>query len=33
MYGQIVVTKDIDAYLAANPVAAAPAAPATTHNH
>ncbi len=35
MYGQIVVTKDIDAYLAAHPVAAAPAAPAAaaTHNH
>jgi hypothetical protein len=33
MFGQLVVTKDVDAYLKTNPssVAAAPAAPA--HNH
>ncbi|WP_414664033.1 PVC-type heme-binding CxxCH protein [Horticoccus sp. 23ND18S-11] len=33
MYGQLVVTKDVDAYLKANPAPAAPAAAATEHKH
>jgi azurin len=32
MYGQLVVTKDVEAYLKANPIAAA-AKPAAVHNH
>ncbi len=32
MFGQLVVTKDVDAYLKANP-AATPATPAAAHNH
>jgi hypothetical protein len=33
MYGQLVVTKDVDAYLKANPAVAAAPAPAPAHNH
>ncbi len=33
MWGQLIVTKDVDAYLKANPVAASAAKPAITHNH
>lgn len=33
MYGQLVITKNVDAYLKANPAAPAAPAPATHHNH
>jgi glucose/arabinose dehydrogenase/azurin len=33
MYGQLVITKDVDAYLKANPATAVAPAPAPVHNH
>ncbi len=33
MYGELVVTKDVNAYLKANPIKSAAPAPAATHNH